>query len=551
MSMSPGLDGGVVSSAVLGGGSGAIELGLTPFDQRHYLELIRTRGDAIRALLAELKPALGLATALDVGCGVGFFARILQEWGLRVQGFDGRLENVIEARRRFPKIVFAQRDLEDARIAEMGRFDLVLCFGLLYHVENPMLAIRHLRALTGRGLLLESMCVPGSDTAMILREEPDQSDQSLTDIAMYPSEGCLVKMLYRAGFAAVYQVAALPKHEDFRETRRRARRRTILFAANEQVRVAGLELVAEPQEDRDPWSSGVKNGVGYGRRTSGNSLAQRVQRFLRRPAREKYVSLAQRARRVFPEMPIPLRLPSGAWWLAKKSALDGELLQGDAARGGGFERAEMQFVERLLRPGMTVLDVGAHHGLYTLMASKRVGARGRVIAFEPSPRERVRLARHLRINRCRNVKIAPFALGEREDEADLFLVEGAHDWCNSLRLPVVEEQTCTARVEVRRLDDVLKQMGIEQVDFLKLDVEGAELGVLRGAEKLLHGAARPAILIEVQDLRTRPWGYAAREIVEYLSRAGYWWFTLDSDGCLRAAPLDLPVYDSNLVALPG
>src|SRR5262249_29215633 len=153
-------------------------------------------------LLPELRAALHLETSLDAGCGVGFFAQILQESGLHVQAFDGRLENVIEARRRFPKIAFAQRDVEDAGIAELGEFDLVLCFGLLYHVENPMLAIRHLRAMTKTALLLESMCAPGSGTGMVMRDEPDQDDQSLTDVAMYPSEGCLVKMLYRAGFVA-------------------------------------------------------------------------------------------------------------------------------------------------------------------------------------------------------------------------------------------------------------------------------------------------------------------------------------------------------------
>jgi hypothetical protein len=74
-----------------------------------------------------------------------------------------------------------------------------------------------------------------------------------------------------------------------------------------------------------------------------------------------------------------------------------------------------------------VLDLGAHHGVYTLLACKRVGASGMVIAFEPSRRERERLRRHLRVNRCSNARIAPYALSERAGEADLFLVEGEHD----------------------------------------------------------------------------------------------------------------------------
>jgi FkbM family methyltransferase len=58
------------------------------------------------------------------------------------------------------------------------------------------------------------------------------------------------------------------------------------------------------------------------------------------------------------------------------------------------------------------LDIGAHHGLYTLLASRRVGRRGMVVAFEPSPRERRRLAKHLRVNRCANVEVEACAVGD-------------------------------------------------------------------------------------------------------------------------------------------
>jgi FkbM family methyltransferase len=490
-------------------------------------------------VVAQLKPEMLLANALDAGCGVGFFAQTLQECGLFVRGFDGRLENVVEARRRFPKIAFGEGDVEDPDITQLGTFDLVLCFGLVYHLENPMLAIRHLRALTGKGLLLESMCLPGAEAGMMLRPEPSQADQSLTEIALCPSEGCLVKMLYRAGFAEVYRVAAavMPYHDDFRETSEHARRRTVLFASVTPVGASCLERVAEPQDHRDPWARNDGGAVRTG-------LPRRIQRFLRRPARTQYISLAHRARAVFPEMPIPLRLPFGAWWLAEKGALDHELIH------DGFESVEAGFVARVLQPGMTVLDIGAHHGLYTLLASKRVGPEGRVLAFEPSPRERRRLLRHLRINGCSNVFVEPLALGDHSGEADLFLVEGAQDWCNSLRPPEVSERTSTVRVEVQRLDEVLRALGIRRVDFVKLDVEGAELSFLHGASKMLESVSRPAILAEVQDLRTRPWGYPAREIVQFLASAGYRWFALNEDGDLQPVSSDLSFYDANLVALP-
>ena len=356
-------------------------LKLTPFDQRQYRKLIAARAETIRRVARRLKPAMGLGTALDAGCGVGFFSQTLEECGLRVRGFDGREENIVEARKRFPGLPFETGDIEERSILRLGRFDFVLCCGLIYHLENPLLAMRHLRALTEKCLLLESMCIPDARPSMLLREEPRTDDQSLTDMACYPSEGTLGKMLYRAGFAAVYRVTPLPEHDDFRDTPDHLRKRTVLLASFAPVDIAGFRLYAEPREAADPWSKAPEARPG---------VARRVGRFLASPARKKHITLALRARRLFPEMAIPLRLPFGAWWLAEKGGLDHELMF------NGFEETEARFVQWLLRPGMTVLDIGAHHGLYTLLAAKRVGRHGRVIAFEPSARECRRLAKHLR-----------------------------------------------------------------------------------------------------------------------------------------------------------
>lgn len=509
---------------------------LTPFDQREYRQLIEAREQAIRRVVKKLKPALGLSNAVDVGCGVGFFSQTLAECGLRVCGFDARPENVAEARKRFPGIPFAEANIEDRQISELGRFDFVLCFGLLYHLENPLKAVRNLRAITEKCLLLESMRLPEEKCTMLLRQEPPQDDQSLNAMACYPSESTLVKMLYRAGFAKVYGLTQLPNHDDFRETREYAQRRTVLLASMAPIDAAGFRLLLEPGEAEDPWAKDPPEAT---------RLPQRIRRFLASPTRKKYITLADRTRRIFPNMPIPLRLPFGAWWLAEKSALDQELLHGE------FEKMEMQFVKRLLLPHMTVVDIGAHHGIYTLLASKCVGAQGCVIAIEPSPRECARLQRHLRINRASNVKMAACAAGEDPGEADLYVVDGFNDWCNSLRPPGTAEPVKTVRVQVRPLDDILSEVDITKVDFIKLDAEGAELSVLYGALKLLNGKNRPAMLVEVQDVRTRRWSYPAREILQFLKRLDYQWFAIAAKGALLPISCEQETYDANLVALPA
>jgi FkbM family methyltransferase len=273
-------------------------------------------------------------------------------------------------------------------------------------------------------------------------------------------------------------------------------------------------------------------------------LLERLTRFAARPWPEKMLWLASRSLRAFPWIPVPFRLPWGDWWLARNDYCSQAIL------AGCFENEEWRFVERFLEPGMTVLDIGAHHGYYTLLASRKAGPEGRVIAFEPSPRERRRLNLHLRLNGCRNVETENCALGETEGTAQLHLVLGTDSGCNSLRVPAVTEQTELMPVRIERLDRVLQERRIEQVDFIKLDVEGAELSVLKGATELLHRRPRPVIVAEVQDIRTKPWGYAAKEIVRCLCNLDYRWAQAFSGGHLEEIDMEQEKYDGNFVAIP-
>jgi FkbM family methyltransferase len=273
-------------------------------------------------------------------------------------------------------------------------------------------------------------------------------------------------------------------------------------------------------------------------------LFERLTRFAAKPWRRKFQSFGFRWLRYLPGVPIPLRLPLGGWWLVENDFAGAALLEGH------FEDPERTFVARFLKPGMTVLDIGAHKGLYSLISAFKVGTSGRVFAFEPSPRELKRLKQHIRLNRYRNVSVFDFALGESEGSADLYVVQGTETGCNSLRHPDVLQPVRSVRVSVKILDEVLREQKISAVDFVKLDVEGAELSVLKGAAQLLKGAHRPLILCEVQDLRTAPWGYAASCIIEYLCSCGYSWFTLDETGVPRPLPIGAAHYDGNYVAVP-
>lgn len=128
------------------------------------------------------------------------------------------------------------------------------------------------------------------------------------------------------------------------------------------------------------------------------------------------------------------------------------------------------------------------------------------------------------MNGCTNVQVEEIALGDTEGRAKLYVVRGKETGCNSLRPPDVREPTDATEVMVERLDHYADENDLLRVDFVKMDVEGAELAVLKGATEMLERRPRPVVFCEVYDIRTRPWGYPAREIVEFLRQRGYRWF---------------------------
>jgi len=273
------------------------------------------------------------------------------------------------------------------------------------------------------------------------------------------------------------------------------------------------------------------------------TFASRLGRFWRRPWHDKLFVICDRIRMSFPGFPVPLRLPFGAWWVMRRGTIDHNLADGT------FETAELEFTLRFIQQGMTVLDIGANCGLYTLLASARVGPSGRVFAFEPSPRERRRLRAHLWLNHCTNARIEPYALGSQTSQADLYVVQGAQTGCNSLRPPQVSEPVSATRVEVRTLDDFVKRNGLTRVHFIKIDVEGSEMEVLKGATNFFQNPPLPVLLVEVSDLRTAAWNYKANEILTFLRERGYTFFSISASGSLVPASCSDDYIDANLVAL--
>jgi FkbM family methyltransferase len=264
----------------------------------------------------------------------------------------------------------------------------------------------------------------------------------------------------------------------------------------------------------------------------------RLSAFLEKPTREKYDAARFRWMKLLaslPYCPARYRLSTGAsasvdfWW----SSVFMSFVPGQPMfQCCGSDVAYLRLLWRLLRPGMVVFDIGAFHGLYTIVASRRTGSTGRVIAFEPSPRDRRRLRLHVAMNRLGNVSVEPYAVSLSAGVSEFYIVKRGFTTMNSLRPPATVDPVAPTAAPTIGLDEYYMSRGVRRVDFLKVDVEGGELDLFRGAKSLLEDV-RPLILCEVLDWVTGPWGYEAKEIVQHLKAHGYEWLDVDDAGMLR------------------
>ena len=267
-------------------------------------------------------------------------------------------------------------------------------------------------------------------------------------------------------------------------------------------------------------------------------IVQRLKNFAARPLNQKILTTLFFMRQGLAKLPyllIPLRLPippsdmATLWW---SYVIPGYRTECGFFEYWGQDVGDLCFLRRILRPGMVFFDVGAYHGLFTLVAAKVLGKRGRVIAFEPSPRELRRLRFHLRLNRLSGVEVVPSAVGSHNGARRFFVVRSEDTSMNSLQPPPIESTVEETTVGTVSLDQYCRENGIDAVDLIKIDVEGGELEVFLGAQRILT-LHRPFIICEVLDRVTLPWGYPARQIVDWLENCGYHWFDFDLDGYLR------------------
>ena len=204
------------------------------------------------------------------------------------------------------------------------------------------------------------------------------------------------------------------------------------------------------------------------------------------------------------ELVIPFQLDSDTYYIGLRDLFDFDVFHENCIRD--------YYNYSLLKPGMSVVDVGAHIGTFTLLASGRVGERGKVISIEPEPRNFRQLEKNLKINEIKNVISINAALSDFSGKSTLFINkdnEGHSLLFNNSTVGQIE-------VGVKTLDVLLKELNISKVDFLKIDAEGVEMSIIKGAQKTLQD--NPDVKMTIEAFH---YPREELEVIEFLKKRNF------------------------------
>lgn len=187
---------------------------------------------------------------------------------------------------------------------------------------------------------------------------------------------------------------------------------------------------------------------------------------------------------------------------------------------------ELLYLERFLKPGGVFVDGGANIGVYTVVASSLVGDSGKVYAFEPADESYLLLDKNIKINNQNNVKMYQLALSDKVGETKLHHIDNAP---TSYSLGTDEHSSDSYEViKTTTLDLIAENDNIDRVDVIKLDVEGAEELVLRGASTVLE-KHKPVVIFEIREVAAERLGLDTFGAWEFLKQYGYKLFRINKE----------------------
>lgn len=214
------------------------------------------------------------------------------------------------------------------------------------------------------------------------------------------------------------------------------------------------------------------------------------------------------------------------------------------------ELESTQRLRRIIKPGMVALDIGAHVGYYTRLFAELVGEEGRVLAFEPNPQTYETLAHNIRA--YPQISLHQVAVSNREGQAELYdylmmSASGSLHYNENLRelersqvaeydiAPRVKKDfdTRTFKVRTVALDNYLAAQGIDSIDFIKMDIEGAEMDALRGASEIIRNSPQLQMMMEYNPQALSSFDIVPQEAVQEVLNMGFQnVYCINKDGSL-------------------
>jgi FkbM family methyltransferase len=182
---------------------------------------------------------------------------------------------------------------------------------------------------------------------------------------------------------------------------------------------------------------------------------------------------------------------------------------------GLLGKDEFSFLSQVVRPGMTIVDVGANQGIYTLFLS-RLAAPARIFAFEPEPLLYEQLSENVRINAVRNVVCQQLAIAN-ENKSFTFRLGPLNTGDNRI-VTATESRSEDILVEATTLDDLFPE---ERIDLIKIDIQGFELHALEGAREVLHRTQEIILLLEYWPYGLNQSGSSASRLLAFLDVNGF------------------------------
>jgi FkbM family methyltransferase len=459
------------------------------FHNQRYLRMNARRLEHLAGLALDIEGK----DVLEVGAGIGDLTSFFLDRDCRVTSVEPRTENVDALRARYADVDWWPANR--IRVVEADAYHLgphgtvaphqiVFCFGLLYHLEEPARALQEMAGSCTELLILETAVSTASgDVISYLTEDAADLTNSISGKSCLPSREWVYKRLSEL-FAFVYMPLTQPLHNKFRLDWRHnddpPKRQRAVFIASRQELVNPVLYRGMPD-------------LQFHHMPQLGALAQ-----------TSAVSVIASMTTVGPMTCFP-----------------DDLITNQLVRFGAHTRNEIAMLLRFVDQGDCVFDIGAHIGTFAVPLAAAVGPEGRLVAVEALTSHYDKLVQNLGarglLKRCHPVRAA---VGPAEAALNSQIVQG-----NSGGTYLIPAMGAEADIPpARSLDGIHAEFGEgRRIDVLKIDVEGMELDVLRTATEILV-RDRPILYMEISEQQLGRYGATPEDIDQLLTAYGYCYF---------------------------